>query len=111
MPAKTENVLEYLNLEALDRPLPESWKVGETQQPENPNIIMIMVDDLGWRDTSLYGSEFYETPNIDRLAAQGMTFVNAYATPMCSPCRAAVLSVKKMPVPVLLMLMVIYVIE
>ncbi|HEU5315014.1 MAG TPA: sulfatase [Chloroflexota bacterium] len=58
-----------------------------------PNVIFFMADDLGWRDTSLYGSTFYETPNIDRLATRGMTFSRAYAAnPLCSPTRASVLT-------------------
>ena len=60
-----------------------------------PNIIFILVDDLGWRDLSCYGSEFYETPNLDRLAANGMTFSDAYAAcPVCSPTRASLLTGK-----------------
>ena len=60
-----------------------------------PNIIFILVDDLGWRDLSCYGSEFYETPNIDKLAKQGMIFTNAYAScPVCSPTRACILTGK-----------------
>ena len=52
-----------------------------------------MADDLGWRDTGLYGSTFYETPNIDALATRGMTFSQAYAAnPLCSPTRASVLT-------------------
>ena len=52
-----------------------------------PNVVFILADDLGWRDTALYGSEFYETPNIDALAARGMRFTDAYAaSPICS-CR------------------------
>lgn len=60
-----------------------------------PNIVLIVVDDLGWRDLGCYGSTFYETPNIDRLAADGLRFTNAYAAcPVCSPTRAALLSGK-----------------
>ncbi|MDP7306891.1 MAG: sulfatase-like hydrolase/transferase, partial [Roseibacillus sp.] len=56
-----------------------------------PNIILILVDDLGWMDLSCQGSRYYETPNLDRLAAQGMRFTNAYAAcAVCSPTRAAV---------------------
>jgi len=56
-----------------------------------PNIIFILIDDLGWRDLGCYGSTFYETPNLDRLAAQGMLFTDAYAScPVCSPTRASV---------------------
>tara|TARA_B100000519_G_scaffold183309_1_gene176799 strand:- start:1571 stop:3577 length:2007 start_codon:yes stop_codon:yes gene_type:complete len=60
-----------------------------------PNIIFILADDLGWRDLSCYGSDFYETPNIDRLASQGLRFTDAYsAATVCSPTRAAVLTGK-----------------
>ena len=60
-----------------------------------PNILLILTDDLGWRDLSCYGSDFYETPNIDRLASQGMRFTDAYAAAtVCSPTRAAVLTGK-----------------
>lgn len=56
-----------------------------------PNIIFILIDDLGWRDLGCYGSTFYETPNLDRLAAEGMLFTDAYAScPVCSPTRASV---------------------
>jgi len=62
-------------------------------QQRRPNIIFILADDLGWRDTSVYGSNFYETPNIDRLAARGMRFTQAYAAaPICSPTRASILT-------------------
>ena len=58
-----------------------------------PNIVMILVDDLGWTDLSCQGSRFYETPNIDRLAADGIRFTNAYAaSAVCSPTRAAILT-------------------
>ncbi len=58
-----------------------------------PNIIHIMADDLGWRDLSCYGSETFQTPNIDALAKRGMIFSNAYsASPLCSPTRAATLT-------------------
>jgi arylsulfatase A-like enzyme len=58
-----------------------------------PNIIFILLDDLGWRDLACYGSEFYETPNLDALARQGMVFREAYAAaPVCSPSRASLLT-------------------
>ncbi len=60
---------------------------------KKPNFVFILVDDLGWIDTGCYGSRFYETPNIDRLAAEGMRFTNAYAAcAVCSPTRAAVMT-------------------
>jgi arylsulfatase A-like enzyme len=58
-----------------------------------PNFILILVDDLGWMDTGCYGSGFYETPNIDRLATEGMRFTDGYAAcAVCSPTRAAVMT-------------------
>jgi arylsulfatase A len=60
-----------------------------------PNFVFILIDDLGWRDVGCNGSTFYETPNIDRLAAAGMRFTNGYAAcPVCSPTRASVLTGK-----------------
>jgi arylsulfatase A-like enzyme len=60
-----------------------------------PNIVVILIDDLGWADLACYGSTFYETPHIDRLAAQGMKFTNGYAAcPVCSPTRASILTGK-----------------
>ncbi|PHN01768.1 sulfatase [Flavilitoribacter nigricans] len=68
----------------------------ETAEEKEPlNVVFILVDDLGWKDLGCYGSEFYETPNIDRLAASGQLFTNAYAaSPVCSPTRAAILTGK-----------------
>ncbi|WP_205622059.1 sulfatase [Arenibacter certesii] len=59
------------------------------------NVVFILVDDLGWNDLGFYGSTFYETPNLDRLAEQGNVFTNAYTpNPVCSPTRAAILTGK-----------------
>src|SRR3954469_24935429 len=60
-----------------------------------PNVILILIDDMGWTDLSCYGSKFYETPNIDRLAASGMRLTSGYsACTVCSPTRAAVITGK-----------------
>jgi len=69
---------------------------GELRPPkEKLNVIFILVDDLGWTDLGCYGSTFYETPNIDRLAAEGTLFTNAYsACPVSSPTRASILTGK-----------------
>jgi arylsulfatase A-like enzyme len=57
------------------------------------NIVVILADDLGWRDLGCCGSTFYETPAIDRLASQGMRFTQAYAAAnVCSPTRAALMT-------------------
>ncbi len=62
---------------------------------KSPNIVMILIDDLGWRDLGCYGSSFYETPVLDKLAAEGMLFTDAYASaPVCSPTRASLLTGK-----------------
>jgi arylsulfatase A-like enzyme len=58
-----------------------------------PNILLINIDDMGWRDVGFMGSKFYETPNIDHLAAKGMIFTNAYAAAAnCAPSRACLMS-------------------
>ncbi len=60
---------------------------------EHPNIVLIFADDLGWSDVGYQGSDFYETPNIDRLASEGMVFSSAYASAgNCLPSRACMLS-------------------
>ncbi|PRX53803.1 sulfatase [Flagellimonas meridianipacifica] len=66
---------------------------GERRMPENPNIIMIVADDLGWYDLGCYGNDFIETPNLDRLAFEGILFTDAYAAaPLCSPSRASLIT-------------------
>lgn len=58
---------------------------------DRPNVVLILVDDLGWADLGVSGSTFYETPNINRLAAEGVYFSDAYAAnPVCSPTRASI---------------------
>ena len=57
-----------------------------------PNIVFILADDLGYTDLACFGSKYYETPHIDRMAAQGMKFTSAYACPNCQPSRAALMS-------------------
>lgn len=66
-------------------------QVPSEDAPVQPNIILVLVDDLGWSDLSCQGSPFYKTPNIDRLAAEGVRFTQAYAAcAVCSPSRAAI---------------------
>ncbi len=59
-----------------------------------PNVIVFLVDDMGWMDCGAYGSKYYETPNIDRFATRAMRFTEAYAQPLCSPTRASLLTGK-----------------
>src|SRR5210317_1460812 len=62
-----------------------------SKERNKPNVVLLLVDDLGWRDVGFMGSKFYETPNIDRLAKEGMIFTNAYAAcAVCSPTRASI---------------------
>ncbi|WP_221420195.1 sulfatase [Fulvivirga sp. M361] len=66
---------------------------AQKAQVQKPNILFIIADDLGWKDTGFNGSQFFETPNLDKMAAQGMFFANAYANaPNCAPSRAAIMS-------------------
>src|SRR5262249_12721837 len=67
----------------------------ECDAASKPNFIFILADDLGGRDLGCYGSTFHETPNLDRLAATGMRFTQAYAAcSVCSPTRASILTGK-----------------
>ncbi len=59
---------------------------------ERPNVIFVMADDLGYTDVGCYGSQYYETPNIDLLAKQGMRLLNHHHCQNCAPTRAALLS-------------------
>lgn len=73
------------------------WLSGSLQaeQSPRPNIVFFLVDDLAWSDVGCFGSKFYETPNIDRLAREGVKFTNAYAAcHVCSPTRASILTGK-----------------
>ncbi len=66
-----------------------------TEPAGQPNFIFILVDDLGYSDLGCYGSTFYETPNLDRLASSGVLFTDAYASsPVCSPTRASIMTGK-----------------
>jgi arylsulfatase A len=68
---------------------------GRSGEAGKPNILFILNDDLGWSDVGFNGGSFYDTPNIDRLAGQGMCFTQAYATcSVCSPTRASIITGK-----------------
>lgn len=68
---------------------------GNHRERKRPNFVFFLVDDLGWTDLGCYGSTFYETANVDRLAAKGMRFTSAYAAcPVCSPTRASIMTGK-----------------
>lgn len=72
------------------------WFASATEafsEDKQPNILFILIDDMGWMDLGCQGNPYISTPNIDRFAAQGMRFTDAYASaPVCSPTRAAILT-------------------
>ena len=85
---KTPWILGFLTILALNG-------VAFATAPTPPNILFILIDDLGWADVGCFGSRYYKTPAVDRLAAQGMKFTQAYAAcAVCSPTRAAILTGK-----------------
>jgi arylsulfatase A-like enzyme len=74
-------------------------EIAQAQQPKTPpdsrpNIVLFLVDDMGWMDCGAYGSQYYETPNIDQFAKRSIRFTAAYAQPLCSPTRASLLTGK-----------------
>lgn len=67
--------------------------IGDRKDSKKPNIVFILADDLGWAELACYGNTFNETPNLDKLATQGMLFTDAYAAaPVCSPFRGALMT-------------------
>lgn len=72
-----------------------TFGLARSNSPRKPNFLFILADDLGWSQIGCYGSNFYETPNLDRLASEGMKFTDAYAAcPVCSPTRASIMTGK-----------------
>ena len=104
MTTRLSNPIWLTSLRALAALLLLSGAVGaaETDVAKgNPNVVLILADDLGWMDLASYAARvrgversecFYETPNLDRFADQGMSFSQAYACHLCSPARASVLT-------------------
>ena len=75
--------------------LPWAYSAAQAENEPNsrPNIVFIMVDDLGWADIGAYGQKVVPTPNLDRLAAEGMRFTNAYAgCSHCAPSRSVLMT-------------------
>ena len=76
----------------------EPLEAKKAKEPKHPNILFILADDYGWNDLGCMGSKFYETPNLDRLAAHGVKFSSAYATcSVSSPSRASIMTGKYTP--------------
>jgi arylsulfatase A-like enzyme len=84
-----QNALIASSAIALDGPL----KALAELKKQRPNIIFILADDMGFADTSVYGQKKFKTPNIDRLAAEGLRFAQAYAgAPVCAPSRSVLMT-------------------
>jgi len=87
--------LKFVGTAAATMVLPDLAFGASEQDSRRPNFVFILIDDMGWRDAGCYGSKFYETPNIDRLASEAIRFTDAYAAcPVCSPTRASILTGK-----------------
>ncbi|MFZ2148798.1 MAG: sulfatase [Sedimentisphaerales bacterium] len=87
--------LKYVAWLTADTALSASAHGATKVATTHPNFVFILVDDLGWADVGCYGSDLHETPNIDRLARQGMRFTDAYAAaPVCTPTRASIMTGK-----------------
>jgi len=82
--------IAFLLLSAPAWGAPEAADAEEAARP--PNIVLFLADDLGWADTTLTGSTFYETPNVERLAKSGTRFTAAYTTPICNATRAGLMT-------------------
>jgi arylsulfatase A len=87
--------LKYTAWFAADMTLTAGVRGEIKESSSRPNFVFILADDLGWADLGCYGSDLHETPNIDRLARQGMRFTDAYAAaPVCTPTRASIMTGK-----------------
>jgi len=85
-------VARSLGLAAIVFLLAGTFRSVHAQPPSRPNIVFILADDLGWTDTATYGSKYYETPNIDRLASQGLKLTRYHNCQNCQPTRAALMT-------------------
>jgi arylsulfatase A len=65
---------------------------ADAQAPDRPNVVLIMTDDQGWFELGVHGNPYIETPNMDRLAAEGVRFNRFYASPVCTPTRASLMT-------------------
>jgi len=95
-PISRRDFFRYSTCLAAQASLPLTGQgASQRSQSSLPNLLFFLVDDLGWADIGCYGSDLHETPNIDRLAQQGMRFTQAYAAaPVWSPTRASIMTGK-----------------
>lgn len=93
MSTKEKSVFPAKRLAAVSLSVSAILSPVRAAEPERPNVIFFLVDDMGWMDSSVYGSTFYRTPAMERLAESSVRFTNAYsAAPLCSPSRASIMS-------------------
>ncbi|MBJ6367008.1 sulfatase [Snuella sedimenti] len=93
MISKYKQIITFFFLLVLIGCKSENKTTAVEVNPKKPNIVLINIDDLGWKDLGFMGSPYYETPNLDKLAQEGMVFTNAYAgAANCAPSRACLIS-------------------
>ena len=85
--------VKFLGVGAASLAIPAGMSAGETKK--KLNFVFFLIDDMGWKDVGCYGGRFFETPDIDRLAAEGMRFTAGYAAcAVCTPTRASIMTGK-----------------
>jgi len=91
---KRRDFLKAVSVGAVSLAIPGQAGNATQSSPERkPNFVFIFIDDMGWKDLGFMGSRYYETPNIDKLAGEGVVFTNAYSNaPNCAPTRACLMS-------------------
>ena len=89
---KSVKSIGMLTLPMVGAMLSPTPAIAQKTEPKKPNIIFILADDLGYPEISCNGSDNYKTPNIDKLASQGLRFTHAYAAPLSGPSRAVIMS-------------------
>jgi len=91
---KRRDFLKAVSLGAVSLAMPgHAGSPTQSSQKRKPNFVFIFIDDMGWKDLGFMGSRYYETPNIDKLAGEGVVFTNAYSNaPNCAPTRACLMS-------------------
>ena len=91
---KRRDFLKAIGVGAVSLAMPgQAGNANQSSPERKPNFVFIFIDDMGWRDLGFMGSRYYETPNIDKLAGEGIVFTNAYSNaPNCAPTRACLMS-------------------
>jgi len=91
---KRRDFLKAISLGVVSLAMPgHAGSATQSSPKRKPNFVFIFIDDMGWKDLGFMGSRYYETPNIDKLAGEGIVFTNAYSNaPNCAPTRACLMS-------------------